>query len=342
MDAYLELTLYQRSAVLMAAAELGLFAALTERSAAPSEVAQRVSAPTDTVSRLLVALSSLGYICSEGERFALNDFSKAFIREGAGGMSRLAWKEHVFYAAWSRLADAILTGKALFPSYSERVARDFQSVERFLLALNDLAETAAPGVIETGAFEAAGTILDLGGGGGGYAAELARMLPSARVTLADLPEIIPVAEAHLTRKKLRKRVELVPADFLKEGSALDGRTFDRVFLSHVLHDFDAPTASAIVKRAARFVRGGGKLVVLDVLIPEGGHRNPAEALFDVMMLAEVPGGRTHRVSDVRAWVESAGMNPPKLHELYFGMLVESAKAVADARKAEDREGRSAR
>jgi len=323
MDPYQELTLYQRSAVLMAAAKLGLFAALANGAATPLEVAHRISAPSDTVARLLGALSALEYVSRDGEKFALNDFSKTFVRDGPGGMARLAWKEHFFYAAWSRLADAISSGHALLPSFSDRVANDFSSVEKFLLALNDLAELGAPGVIETGAFKNAGTILDLGGGGGGYAAELARALPGARVTLADLREIIPIAKRHLERKGLRDRVEVVAADLLKDGWGLEGRTFDCVLLSHVLHDFDAPIASAIVARAARLVRGGGKLVILDVLVPDEGQDNAVEALFDLMMLAEVPHGRTHRISDVRDWIEATGMASPTPHKLFFGILLES-------------------
>jgi 2-polyprenyl-3-methyl-5-hydroxy-6-metoxy-1,4-benzoquinol methylase len=323
MDPYQELTLYQRSAVLMAAAKLGLFAALADGPATVTEVANRVSSPVDSVARLLAALGALEYISRDGDRFALNDFSRTFLRDGAGGMARLAWKEHLFYTVWSRLADAISTSNALFPSFSDRVAHDLPSVEKFLLALNDLAELAAPGIIATGAFKGATTILDLGGGGGGYAAELARALPDSRVTLADLPEIIPIAKGHLERKGLRDQVELVAADFLMEGCGLGGRTFDCVFISHVLHDFEASTASAIVARAAHLVRAGGKLVIIDVLVPDGGHSNSVEALFDLMMLVEVPGGRTHRISDVREWMESSGMTSPKWHKLYFGILLES-------------------
>jgi ubiquinone/menaquinone biosynthesis C-methylase UbiE len=323
MEPYQELTLYQRSAVLMAAAKLGMFAALAEGAVTPAEVANRISAPVDSVARLLAALATLEYVSSDGEHFTLNDFSRAFLRGGAGGMARLAWKEHLFYAAWSRLADAISTGNALFPSFSDRVAHDLPSVEKFLLALNDLAELAAPGVIATGAFSDGATILDLGGGGGGYAAELARALSESRVTLADLHEILPIAKGHFERRGLQDRVDLVAADFLKDGCGLGGRTFDCVFLSHVLHDFEASTASAIVARAARLVRPGGKLVILDVLAPDGGHSNSVEALFDLMMLVEVPGGRTHRISEVRDWIESEGMSSPKSHKLYFGILLES-------------------
>jgi ubiquinone/menaquinone biosynthesis C-methylase UbiE len=240
-------------------------------------------------------------------------------------MKRLAWKEHLFYTAWSRLDEAVTSGQALFPSYAERVAKDLPSVERFLLALNDIAETAAPGVIATGAFQSARAILDLGGGGGGYAAALASALPSVRVTLADLPPILPIALGYLKEKGLADRIELVAADFQKENWGIEGRTFDAVFLSHVLHDFDAAGASAIVARAASLVKRGGKLIVLDVLVPNGGHQNPVEALFDLMMLVEVPQGRTHRLSDVCDWLQSAGMASSKSHKLYFGTLVESVR-----------------
>ena len=307
----------------MAATKLGLFAAIAEGPATTSEVAQRVSAPADTVARFLAALAALDYISRDGEKFTLNDFSRSYLRDGAGGMVRLAWKERLFYEAWARLADAISSGNALFPSFADRVAKDFPSVEKFLLALNDLAELAAPGVIGTCAFQGAATILDLGGGGGGYAAVLARALPNARVTLTDLREIIPIAKKHLERKGLGDRVELVPADFLMDDCGLVGRTFDRVFLSQVLHDFDARSAAAIVARAARLVRRGGKLLILDVLVPDDGQNNPVEALFDLMMLVEVPHGRTHRMADVRDWVDSSGMATPKSHKLYFGTLDES-------------------
>jgi ubiquinone/menaquinone biosynthesis C-methylase UbiE len=329
MDPYSELTLYQRSAALMAAAKLGLFAALADGPATATEVAERVAAPVDTVDRLLRALVALEYLAEDRGKFSMNDFSKSFIRDGAGGMQRLAWKEHLFYTLWSRLADAVSTGHALLPSFRDRLAHDFSSVEKFLLALNDLAGMAAPGVIGTGAFNGAATILDLGGGGGGYAAELARALPDARVTLADLPEILPIAAGHIERAGLRDRVEFVTADFLRDGCGLAGRRFDCVFLSHVLHDFDAAAAAAIVHRAARLVRPGGRLVILDVLVPDGGQKNPVEALFDLMMLVEVPGGRSHQLSEVRKWVESAGMAPPASHKLYFGTLVE-AQANSDS------------
>ncbi len=76
-------------------------------------------------------------------------------------------------------------------------------------------------------------------------------------------------------------------------------------------------------RAASLVGSGGKPLILDVFVPEGGQNNPAEALFDLMMLVEVPGGRSHKISEVRSWVELAGLASPTPHKLFFGILVEA-------------------
>ena len=101
----------------------------------------------------------------------------------------------------------------------------------------------------------------------------------------------PIAKGHLERQGINRRVELV-ADFLRDCSSLDARSFYCVFLSHVLHDFEASVVWTILARAAILARPGGKLVIRDVFVPDEGHSNPAEALFDVMMLVEVS-LRTH-------------------------------------------------
>lgn len=326
MDPYQELTLYQRSSLLMAAAKLGAFAALADGAATAEQVASRIQGNLDATTRLLEALRHLDYVAFNGGRYALNTFSSSFLRDGAGGMMRLAWKEHIFYEAWSRLAESVKEGKPQFPSYRKRIDTDFPSVEKFLLALNDLAQTAAPGLLATGAFSGLATLLDLGGGAAGYAAALAAALPSTHVTLADLPEILPIARGHLERKGLAGRVELVTANLLADDCGLGDRTFDGVFLSHILHDFEPGVAAAIIARAARRVKPGGKLVVLDVVIPAEAPRNPVEALFDLMMLVEVPGGRTHPLVEVRRWMESSGLAGFRSHPLYFGSLLEARAA----------------
>ena len=322
MDPYQELTLYQRSAILMAAAQLGVFAAMADGPADPLKIADTVGTSEDTIARLLAALRALDYIGKTDGKYVLNDFSRSFLRDGAGGMVRLAWKEHLFYTAWSRLAAALSSNQALFPSYRDRISGDFPSVEKFLLALNDLAGLAAPGIVASGFLPEQGTLLDLGGGGGGYAAAIAVARPAVRVTLADLPEILPISEGYLARQGLLSRVEVTTADFLKDGCGLPGRTFDTVYLSHILHDFDAATAAQIVRRAGALVAPGGRLLILDVLVPEAGQDNGVEGLFDLMMLVEVPGGRSHPVAAVRSWLAAAGLPKARFHKLYFGVLAE--------------------
>jgi hypothetical protein len=42
-----------------------------------------------------------------------------------------------------------------------------------------------------------------------------------------------------------------------------------------------------------------------------------------MMLVEVPGGRSHKISEVREWIEAAGLAAQEPHKLYFGILLEA-------------------
>jgi hypothetical protein len=46
-----------------------------------------------------------------------------------------------------------------------------------------------------------------------------------------------------------------------------------------------------------------------------------------MMLVEVPGGRTHPIAVVLQWINAARMSAPKLHKLYFGILLEATAPV---------------
>ncbi len=58
---------------------------------------------------------------------------------------------------------------------------------------------------------------------------------------------------------------------------------------------------------------------------EGGATDPVIALFDVMMLVENQGGRTHRLADVRAWIVEAGFAEPEETGLGFTTLLRAEK-----------------
>lgn len=334
IDPYTELTAYQRSAVLMAGAETGVFHALSDQPQPVSKISNTANLPLASTQRFLRALSTNGYVertVRDGlPYYSHNPVSQSFVRTGAGGYARIAHKEALFYQLWGKLSTALATQQAGLTTFAERLQSDPDQIRLFLTALNDLAALAAPGVLTHLALpkDRPIKVLDAGGGAGGYACILAENYPQAEITLLDREAVLPLAEETIASKGLSKRIQTVVGDLQTTGLGLpEGSTFDCVFLSHVLHDYESDIAQGILKNLASLVSPEGTLYILDVFEPALGEPdNPVEALFDLMMLVENPGGLTHPLSVVETWIQECGLQTTGFKKLYFGSLLETKPA----------------
>lgn len=321
---YAVLTEYQRSSVLMAAGRNGVFVFLHEHGpTTAADVARGCGISEIGAVALLRALASNQFIDATEDtprRFSLNAFSQPFAQTGAGGLRRIVEKEAIFYGLWSRLDEVIKTGDAQLPTLSERLEQKPELVATFLAALNDIAQTAAPGVLTALKLDGSERILDFGCGGGGYSAAIAQSQPRVSITALDLPQIISLTRKYLGEQGVSERVRLVDGDFHGDIADLDVRSFDLVLVSHILHDFRPDQLASVLTSATRYVRTGGRLAVLDVLADEG-HEYPVEALFGLMMILENPGGRTHERSAILDAASASGLKLTSEEKLYFGSML---------------------
>ena len=139
-------------------------------------------------------------------------------------------------------------------------------------------------------------VIDAGGGHGALAGLLVEAYPGLRVTVLDRPEVVERAAC---------------------GSRADGVTFravdlfgpwdtdgDAVILARVLHDWDYAPALRILRHARCALPSGGRLFVVEMMLPEGGS---AGGLCDLHLLA-VTGGRERTVSEYAALLDHAGFS----------------------------------
>jgi len=120
-------------------------------------------------------------------------------------------------------------------------------------------------------FRSGNAILDVGGGTGNFAIELARKFTDVRVSVFDLPQVKPAADAHLLAKGFSDRITFQPGSFRDEPLPLG---YDAITLIRVLYDHSDSTVMDLLKRAYDALSEGGRLIVSE---PMSGGDKPHRA-----------------------------------------------------------------
>jgi ubiquinone/menaquinone biosynthesis C-methylase UbiE len=161
--------------------------------------------------------------------------------------------DHTLSADRVRLAEVRADRARVAEGYFARHAGDWDRLRALHVAEADV-ERALLAAVGTGPFEA---VLDLGTGTGRIMELLA---PAARraVGIDASPAMLSVARARLDRAGL-KNVQLRHGDIY--ALPVERNAFDVVVIHQVLHYLDDPARA--VREAARALRPGGRLVIVD-------------------------------------------------------------------------------
>ncbi|MFA7329435.1 MAG: methyltransferase [Candidatus Delongbacteria bacterium] len=139
-------------------------------------------------------------------------------------------------------------------------------------------------------------VIDAGGGLGVLASLLVKTHPSLRVTVLDRPEVIEQA----MRQERQHLLEFRSVNLFQPWDA-EG---DAVVMARVLHDWDDPQALRLLSQARGALSSGGRLFVVEMLVPEGGV---AGSLCDLHLLMAT-GGRERTAKEYEALLEEAGFS----------------------------------
>lgn len=147
-----------------------------------------------------------------------------------------------------------------------------------------------------------GSLVDLGGGQGAYAAAWLDGGARRTATLVDRPAVVELARVALGP---HPRLRLVEADIVDGGAAV-GSDHDVALLANVLHLLAPHAAARAVATAARAVRRGGLVVVKDLRVEHDRSGPPAALIFSLTM-ALYSDGTVYDVPTVRVWLDGAGL-----------------------------------
>ncbi|MBO0713701.1 MAG: hypothetical protein J2O39_01060 [Acidimicrobiales bacterium] len=303
---------------LLVADDLGLITSLAEGPASAEELARRLDLNQRGVGAVLPMLASLGYLEARDGRYAITDTSRHYLLPESpyywGGLLKANRRSRFLAPLCDALHEALVTKDtedAVPSSGTERAANpdswargeiSLEGARGVTAYFQSHSSTAAIGLAQNGDFSSVRRLLDVGGGSGVYAIELAKSYPELRCTVLDLAGVCHWVEGYIEAAGLSERVDTAARDMFREDWPAG---YDAVLFSNVFHDWTTPTCLELSRRAFSALVPGGAINVHEMLLDDDGNGPREAAAFGVHMVTGTRG--QHRsFNDLRALLGEAG------------------------------------
>jgi SAM-dependent methyltransferase len=304
---------FQRSRVLLTAHELDLFTVLAEERRSSVEVARALGTDERATDRLMDALCAMGLLEKGDGRFSNTPLSARFLVRGKPEfMAGLTHTVHL-WETWSTLTQAVRQGSSVVARpVGERGEKWLRA---FIAAMHWRGGQHAREVVAMLDLSGVSRVLDVGGGSGVYAVAFVRARPGITAVVFDLPSVIPLTNEYIAQEGMSERVKTVMGDYEVDDL---GHGFDLVFLSAILHSNSPGENRELLRKCTAGLNPGGQVVVQDFMIDEDRTGPPFAALFALNMLVGTESGDTYTESEVRAWMEAAGLSAIQRKDTDYG------------------------
>jgi len=272
------------------------------------ELARLVGADPQALYRVLRLLASIGVFAEATPgSFRLTPLGETLRSDAPGSVRNFAITETApgHWLPWGRLHESVRSGQpmaheALGMELFDWYAQNPGEAGFFNAAMGNLSALAAGELVQVYDFSAVRTVADVGGAHGVLLAAVLRANPAARGILFDLPHVIATARDVIAAEGLADRCELVSGDFF--AAVPDGA--DLHLLKQIVHDWDDERATRLLSNCHRALTSGGKLLLVEMVVPADNRPSPAQAM-DLNMLV-ILGGRERTEAEYRRLLADAG------------------------------------
>jgi SAM-dependent methyltransferase len=202
----------------------------------------------------------------------------------------------------------IAFGMGLF----EFIAQHPDSAATFDAAMSERTAAFAPSVAETYDFSDIRSIVDVGGGRGTLLAEILLRHSHLRGSLFDTAAVAARAEAILYGTDLADRCEVLAGDFFEQVP----HGADCYVLANVLHDWQDRRAAIILRNCRQSMARGGRVLIVERLIPDEPGDAVPTLLSDINMLV-ITGGQERTNAEYATLIEGAGLKIGSVRPVAF-------------------------
>lgn len=311
--------------ILLTAEKLGIFDTLAAPGGTAEDVAEAAGLPDASARRLLTALCALELVKkhSDGRFINAPETEEQLVRGRPGYIGHLF--EHIredLYPLWQHFDRALVEEKAQWERISggaqprnEEVFEDPERLHTFMKGMHAITYAAAQEfATEAPELAEVGHLVDVGGASGAFLIALAEAFPDLEGTVYDLPRVRSIAGDYIARHDLDERLCFHAGNFweepLPEGA-------DAYALGFILHDWDTPSGSTILRKVADAIRPGGLLVIGEYLLT-GDKTGPLHVARQDLNMLVAAHGRERSAREYAEWIEAFGFELERIQSTSHG------------------------
>jgi hypothetical protein len=205
---------------------------------------------------------------------------------------------------WGQLADTVRTGerpveKIYGLPVFEYFAKNPEDGATFNGAMTNLSSMDAPLIVEAYDFSGIGTLADIAGGHGLLLASVLNRHPAMKGILYDLPQVTQTL-AGGPIEAVRDRVRVETGDMFQSVP----KGADAYMMKFIIHDWPDDKSITLLKHCRAGVNPGGRLLVVDMVVPRPNQFHFSNFADLEMML--FPSGKERTADEFRALLAASG------------------------------------
>ena len=293
---------FQKSRIILTGYELGVFTKLEYACQTSSDLAKQINTNEKATDRLLNTLASLGLLKKNKSLFCNTAFSSKYLVEGNPDyMGGLGYTAHLWHT-WSALTETVVTGKAVRGKNTSERKNDW--LKPFIGAMHYRGKIHSDASVKNINLSNVNHILDLGGGSAAFSMAFVRAKNTVKVTVFDLPEVIPLTKEYIAKEGMEKSIDTLEGNYLNDNI---GNNYDLIFLSAIVHSNSYDENKLLISKCADALNVNGRIVIQDYIMNDDRTEPAAGSMFAINMLVGTEGGDTFTETEIKEWFEHAGL-----------------------------------
>jgi len=291
-----------------AADEVGTFAALAARAMRTEELAAQLRVDARALGIHLGLLAALGLVERRDGRWRATAATRSWLHPQADGYyGPMIHRYRAVEPLHAEMVATLRTGDKADsqPSAAEEWERGEMPAEmaRNITAfMNAHSRASSKAVAMQPVFAYVGSLLDVGGGSGIFAIELARAWPALRATVMEIAAVCHEADGYIAAAALDGRVTTQAVNMFTDDWPTG---YDAHFFSNIFHDWSDATCRLLARQSFAALPPGGRIFLHEMLMDDDGCGPLPAAAFSVMMLLGTR-GRQYSLPELRDFLEGAG------------------------------------